>query len=201
MSTFYLLHFYLFCSGQLIVKDIKHLGLRDLFFMKMVLKAKKETPDTHTPPLQNQSQSSLWRLRSWCWKAFTAMEIQSHSVFCGTSPWDCSGSPRTLGRALHREADSTTTTSSSSPSTETMMKNIEDNTLGQGQHSLLAWWREVCPRTNSWLACFGHCWPLWHCLNWAQLAGSKYINLSHHPKWRKRRKNLTRPTTSIPDVT
>lgn len=32
MSTFYLLLFCLLCSGQLILRDIKHLGLRDLFY-------------------------------------------------------------------------------------------------------------------------------------------------------------------------
>lgn len=81
--------------------------------MRMVLKAKKETPDTMPLPCKNQSQSKLWRSRSPCWKVFTAWKIHSGSLFFGTRPQDGSSSPHTLGRSLHGETTSSTTTSSS----------------------------------------------------------------------------------------
>lgn len=58
----------------------------------------------------------------------------------------------------------------------------------QGQHGLRVWWTEVCPRTSPWLACFGYCQPLWHHVNWVQLAGSKYTWF-YHPKWRMGRRS------------
>lgn len=57
-----------------------------------------------------------------------------------------------------------------------------------GQHGVRVWWTEVCPRTSPWLACFGYCQPLWHHLNWVQLAGSKYTWF-YHPKWRMGRRS------------
>lgn len=157
MSTFYLLHFCQLHLGPLILKDRKQLEPRDPFFMKTVLKAKKETLDT-TPLLCKI-------------KAKAVFEGQETGGERHLQPENSPGGSSTLstfGRALHGETVCTTMTSSNSPPMATGWRRLRatPNSLcggpglrgqpapkklegistgyGQGQHSLEAWKRGCC---------------------------------------------------------
>lgn len=82
----------------------------------------------HPSPAKSKLKQSL-KVKKLVPKGIHSHGKSSHSLFCDTRPWDCSSSPCTVGRSLHRETVSTTTTSSSFITTEAMMEKIEGNTL------------------------------------------------------------------------
>lgn len=122
----------------------------------------RRKPRHHTPPLQNQSQSWLWRSRSPCWKMFTALKGPQSVTF------SVAGAPGIV-QAACVSLDKPCIPSSSSWSTETMMKKMDGSTLlvfikdirakkhqnkpwggpaapcGQDQGGHRAWWREAYP--------------------------------------------------------
>ena len=104
MSTFYLLRFCQLHLGPLILKDRKQLEPRDPFFMKAVLKAKKETLDT-TPLLCKIKAKAV----------FEGQETGGERHLQPENSPGGSSTLRTFGRALHGETVCTTMTSSNSP--------------------------------------------------------------------------------------